>query len=127
MLPALEGDTQMSYVDGYVLAVPTANKVAYTKLAEIFAGFAKRHGALSNVECWQDDVPKGEQTDFFKAVQCKDDEAVVFSWTLWPSKEARDAGIKAMQDDPAFIDQMSEMPFDGKRMIFGGFVPVVET
>lgn len=116
----------MTYVDGYVLAVPKANKDAYAKQAEIFAGIAKKNGALSIMESWQDDVPEGKQTDFFKAVQCKQDEAVVFSWTIWPSKEVRDAGTKAMTDDPAFTEQMTEMPFDGKRMIFGGFETFLE-
>lgn len=116
----------MTYVDGYVLAVPVTNKAAYTTQAETFASFAKTHGALAVMESWQDDVPKGEQTDFYRAVACKEDEAIVFSWTLWPSKDAREAGIKAMMEDPAFSDQMSEMPFDGKRMIFGGFTPFVE-
>lgn len=116
----------MTYVDGYVLAVPKANRDAYTKQAEIFAGFAKRNGALSIMESWQDDVPKGKATDFFKAVQCKEDEAVVFSWTIWPSKDVRDAGIKAMETDPAFAEQFKNMPFDGKRMIYGGFTPFIE-
>ena len=126
MLQALQGETQMTYVDGYVVAVPTANKAAYTKQAEIFAGFAKRHGALSNVECWQDDVPEGEQTDFFKAVQCKDDEAVVFSWTLWPSKEARNEGMQKVMADPDMTMESNPMPFDGKRLIFGGFEMIVD-
>ena len=116
----------MTYVDGYVLAVPKTNKEAYARQAEIFAGFAKRHGALSIMESWQDDVPEGKGTDFFKAVQCKADEAVVFAWTIWPSKDVRDTAIKAMEEDPALAEQFQSMPFDGKRMIYGGFAPFIE-
>lgn len=116
----------MTYVDGYVLAVPKANKDAYAKQAEIFAGFAKKHGALSTMESWQDDVRTGKQTDFFKAVDCQPGEAIVFAWTIWPSKEAREAGIKAMQEEPAFAEQMSDLPFDNKRMIFGSFETFLE-
>ncbi|MEO0818224.1 MAG: DUF1428 domain-containing protein [Pseudomonadota bacterium] len=116
----------MTYVDGYVLAVPIANKEAYIKQAEIFAGIALKNGAVSTMESWQDDVPEGKQTDFFKAVDCQPGEAIVFAWTIWPSKEARDAGTKAMMDDPEFTSQMSEMPFDGKRMIYGSFETFLE-
>jgi len=116
----------MTYVDGYVLAVPIANKDAYVAQAEVFAAIALKHGALSTMESWQDEIPEGKQTDFFKAVDCQPGEAIVFAWTIWPSKEARMAGIKAMEQDPAFTEQMAEMPFDGKRMIYGSFETFLE-
>ena len=117
----------MAYVDGYVLAVPTANKAAYLELAELSAEVFKDHGALSVVECWGDDVPPGEHTSFPMAVQCKDDETVVFSWVTWPSKAARDAGMKAAMEDSRFEGwSPGDMPFDGKRMILGGFETLVE-
>lgn len=116
----------MTYVDGYVLAVPRDKKEAYAIQAEVFASFAKRHGALSIMESWQDEVSEGKLSDFFRAVQCKADEAVVFAWTIWPSKKVRDAGIKAMQEEPAFADQMKDLPFDVSRMIFGGFETFIE-
>ena len=117
----------MPYVDGYVLAVPRKNKSDYIRLAEESAVVFKEHGALSVVENWADDVPDGELTSLPMAVQCKDGEDVVFSWITWSSREARDAGNKAAMKDPRFQDwDMSKMPFDGKRMIFGGFVTIVE-
>ncbi len=117
----------MSYVDGYVLAVPRKNKSDYIRLAEESATVFKDHGALSVVENWADDVPAGELTSLPMAVQCKDDEDVVFSWITWPSREARDAGNKAVMEDPRLQAwDMSKMPFDGKRMIFGGFVTILE-
>lgn len=116
----------MTYVDGYVLAVPEAKRADYEAQAEVFAGFAKKYGALSTMEGWQDDVKAGKGTDFFKAVQCQPGEKIVFAWTLWPSKEARDAGIEAMQGDPDFGAEMKNLPFDGKRMIFGGFETFIE-
>lgn len=117
----------MSYVDGYVIAVPTKNKEAYKKLAEESAIVFKDHGALSVVENWADDVPSGEITSFGMAVKCEDDESVVFSWITWPSREVRDAGNKSAMSDPRFAEwDMKSMPFDGKRMIYGGFSTIVE-
>ena len=117
----------MPYVDGYVLAVPRKNKSDYVRLAEESAVVFKEHGALSVVENWADDVPNGELTSLPMAVQCEDGEDVVFSWITWPSREARDAGNKAAMEDPRFQDwDPGKMPFDGKRMIFGGFVTIVE-
>ena len=116
----------MSYVDGYVLAVPTANKDAYRELAEKAAAVFTRHGATQVVETWQDDVPKGKVTDFFGAVNAKEDESVVFSWIVWPSKEARDAGNQAAMEDMGEEFSPDSMPFDGKRMIFGGFQAIVD-
>lgn len=117
----------MAYVDGYVLAVPRKNKSDYIRLAEQAAVVFKAHGALSVVENWADDVPNGELTSFPMAVKSEDGEDVVFSWITWPSREARDIGNKAAMQDPRLQGwDPAKMPFDGKRMIFGGFVTVVE-
>ena len=115
----------MAYVDGFVLAVPTGNREAYKKYAEQAAALFREHGALRLVECWGDDVPDGEVTSFPMAVKRNEDETVVFSWVLWPSREARDAGMKALMADPR-TPQMDPMPFDGKRMIYGGFEMIVD-
>ncbi len=116
----------MCYVDGYVIAVPKKNKSEYIRVAEEAAVVFKDHGALSVVENWADDVPQGELTSLPMAVQCAEDEDVVFSWIVWPSREARDAGNKAAMEDARFKDwDPSNMPFDGKRMIFGGFSTIV--
>ena len=118
----------MPYVDGFVLAVPTANRNAYKEVAQDVAAIFMDHGALKLVECWGDDVPDGKVTSFRMAVKCKDDETVVFSWILWPSREVRDEGSKKAMEDPRMKDMdMSKMPFDGKRMIFGGFEMIFET
>lgn len=116
----------MAYVDGYVLAVPTINKAAYLKLAEESAVIFKKYGALSVVENWGDDVPPGKLTSFPLAVQCKEDEIVVFSWITWPSKAVRDSGMAQAMADPAFQMTAEDMPFDTKRMIFGGFETIVD-
>ena len=113
----------MTYVDGFVLAVPTANCEAYKALAEAAVVVFKEHGALSLVECWGDDVPEGKVTSFPMAVKCKPDETVVFSWITWPSRQVRDASMKKVMEDPRFSGV--EMPFDGKRMIYGGFEMIV--
>lgn len=115
----------MNYVDGFVLAVPTANRAAYQAYAEKFAPIFKEFGALNIVECWGSDVPPGKLTSFPLAVQCKEDETVVFSWITWPSKEKRDAAWVVMMEDPRFSPEVSPMPFDGKRMIFGGFEKLI--
>lgn len=116
----------MSYMDGFVIAVPTANKQKFIDHARAFDPLFKEYGAIRIVECWADDVPDGEVTDFRKAVQAKDDETVVFSWVEWPDKETRDICIEKMTSDPRMDPEKNPMPFDGKRMIYGGFTPVVE-
>jgi uncharacterized protein YbaA (DUF1428 family) len=116
----------MSYVDGFVIAVPTGNRDAFTKHAKEAAVVFKEHGALSVVECWGDDVPDGKVTSFPMAVRKKPDETVVFSWIFWPSRQARDEGMKKAMDDPRLRPDKMKMPFDGQRMIFGGFKPIVE-
>lgn len=117
----------MPYVDGYVLAVPKKNKTEYIRIAEESATVFKDHGAISVVESWADDVPHGELTSLPMAVKCKEDEVVVFSWIVWPSREARDAGNTASMEDPRMQGwDPKKMPFDGKRMIFGGFTTIVD-
>lgn len=116
----------MPYIEGFVAAVPAANKEAYKKHAVDAAPLFKEFGATRMVECWGDDVPDGEVTDFRKAVKAKDDEVVVFSWFEYPSKEVRDAANEKMRSDPRMKEMGATMPFDGKRMIFGGFAPIVD-
>ncbi len=115
----------MNYVDGYVLAVPTANKVAYRKLAEDAAVVFKDHGALSIVECWGDDVPEGKINSMHTAVLKKSDETVVFSWITWPDKSTRDTGMQKVMVDPRMASMMEPRPFDSMRMIYGGFQVIV--
>ena len=116
----------MSYVDGFIAAVPTANREKYQEHAEYSAPIFKDHGALAVVECWGDDVPDGEVTSLPMAVKCKDDETVVFSWVVWPSREARNAGWEKIMADPRMQPEDNPMPFDGKRLIFGGFEVILE-
>jgi len=119
-------DGSLGYADGYLLAVPTANKEAYRKLAAKAADIFKEYGAVRIVEAWGDDVPDGKVTDFKGAVKAKDDEVVVFSWIEWPSRQVRDeAWPKVMQDERLKPD-MEKMPFDGQRMVYGGFAPVLD-
>ena len=114
----------MDYVEGFVAAVPTENKEKYIEHARAIAPLFKEHGATKLVECWGDDITEGDVTSFPQAVQCKDDETVVFSWIVWPSKQVRDEGMeKVMQD--VRMDE-SSMPFDGSRLIYGGFQMVVD-
>ena len=116
----------MTYVDGFVLAVPTANREKYLKHAEDVAELFKEYGAAKLVECWGDDVPDGEVTSFPMAVKCKPDETVCFSWILWPSKEARNDAMPKIMEDPRMQPDANPMPFDGKRMIFGGFEMILD-
>ena len=119
--------TATRYVDGFVLAVPARNKAAYLKMAKAALKMFRKFGALRVVETWQADVPKGKRTDFFRAVKAKSTERVVFAWIEWPSRKVRDAAMKKMMSDPKFQQMFKEMPFDGKRMIFGGFKPVFQS
>ena len=117
----------MSYIDGYVLAVPNANKEAYREMAELAVTVFKDHGALQVTETWGDDVPEGKVTSFSMAVKREDNESIVFSWVVWPSKEARNTGMKKSMEDPRMNAwNPNNMPFDGKRMIFGGFEVLVQ-
>lgn len=115
----------MSYIDGFVIAVPAANRQAFINQAGQTDAVCLEYGATRVMECWGDDVPAGKQTDFQRAVQAKDDETVVFSWIEWPDKATRDAGMEKMMKDPRMSPENNPMPFDGKRMIYGGFDPVV--
>jgi uncharacterized protein YbaA (DUF1428 family) len=115
-----------NYVDGFVLAVPTRNKAAYVKMARLSLKLFRELGALRLVEAWSDDVPKGRLTDFYRSVKAKRSESVVFAWIEWPSRKVRNAAMKRMRDDPSFQAQFKDIPFDGKRMIFGGFSTVVD-
>ena len=116
----------MDYVDGFVVAVPTANKETYRQHAERAALVFKEFGALKVIETWGDDVPEGKVTSFPMAVQRKPDETVVFSWVTWPSRQVRDEGWKKVMADPRLQPDNNPMPFDGKRMIYGGFQTIVD-
>ena len=109
----------MAYVDGYVAAVPAANKQDYIKHAREAAELLREWGATRIVENWGNDVPAGQQTDFMRAVQAKPDEIIVFSWVEYPDKATRDAAGQKMMTDPRM--QAMTMPFDGARLIYGGF------
>lgn len=120
----------MAYIDGFVIAVPTANKDKFIKHAHEADNIFIEQGATRILECWGDDVPDGKLTDFRRAVQATDDETVVFSWIEWPDKATRDRAMgkmeELMQTDPRMNPETNPMPFDGKRMIYGGFAPVVQ-
>lgn len=110
----------MTYYTGSVAAVPTANKDAYIEHAKAAWPYFRDYGAIRMVDTWGEDVPPGKQTDFIRAVQAGDDETVVFSWIEWPDRETCDAAWQKMQLDAPPL----EMPYDGSRMIFGGFSPL---
>lgn len=113
------------YISGFVLAVPESKKEEYRDVAEQFWDIAKDYGASEQVEAWEADVPDGKQTDFRRAVQVAEGEKVVFSWVIFPDKATADASHEQMMADPRMKGFSSEMPFDGKRMIYGGFEPLV--
>jgi len=113
------------YIDGYLYAVETARKDEFIAFATASAELFKKHGALRIVECWGDEVPDGEVTSMPMAIKLKEGEEVLFSWCEWPDKPTRDASFEKIMKD---MEEMGigKMPFDGKRMIFGGFKPVVD-
>ncbi len=119
----------MAYVDGFLIAVPKANKDKFIEHARKGDSVFMDLGATRIVECWGDDVPEGKVTDFRRAVQANEDETVVFSWVEWPDKATRDAGMakmmESMDKDPRLNPETNPMPFDGQRLIYGGFAPVV--
>jgi uncharacterized protein YbaA (DUF1428 family) len=115
----------MSYIDGFVIPVPAGNRDAYRASAKKMTAYLKRLGATRVVEAWGSDVPDGKVTDFKRAVAAQSGENVVLGWVEWPSKETRDKGNKAMMEDPLMKNM--DMPFDGKRMIFGGFDVLLDT
>ena len=116
----------MSYVDGYVIPVPNKNKEQYIEQAQYMAAVFKEYGAIEIYENWGDDVPEGKVTSFAMAVKAEEDETVVFSWAVWPSKEVRDKGWEAVMKDPRMQPGEYPMPFDGKRLIYGGFETIVQ-
>ena len=118
----------MSYVDGYVLAVPSANRERFRAMAARVAEVFIAHGALRVVENWGDDVPDGKLTDLKRAVQAGPEETVVFSRIEWPSRDARDKGNQAVAIDPRLAQPNSDETdiMDPRRMIYGGFVPVID-
>jgi uncharacterized protein YbaA (DUF1428 family) len=120
----------MTYIDGFVIAVPTANRQKFIDHAAKGDPVFIEKGATRILECWEDDVPDGKNTDFRRAVQATADESVVFSWIEWPDKATRDAAMAWMMSegmaDPRLDQAHNPMPFDARRMIFGGFAPVVE-
>ena len=115
----------MSYIQGFVLAVPAANKQAYIEHATKAVPFFREFGMTRMVENWGDEVPDGKVTDFKRAVKAKDDEVVLFSWIEWPSKDVLESGMQKMMEDPRMAE-MANMPFDGKRMIYGGFASLID-
>jgi uncharacterized protein YbaA (DUF1428 family) len=118
----------MSYVDGFVLPVPVANLDAYKKMARRAGKIWMEHGALQYIECVADDVQPGKVTSFPQAVQLKKDEVVVFSWIVYRNRRERDRINKKVMSDPRLADMMDpkSLPFDGMRMFWGGFKPIVE-
>lgn len=117
----------MSYIQGFLVPVPDANKEHYREMASVGAAVFKDHGALSVMEAWGDDVPDGKVTSFPMAVKLAEGETVVFSWIIWPDKEAATKGMEKSMADPRFQAYgPDKMPFDGMRMMWGGFTPLVE-
>mgnify|MGYP002778498508 CR=1 FL=1 len=118
------------YIDGFVIPVPAENRQAFIDHAATADAMFIEMGALRVVECWGDDVPEGKQTDFRRAVDATAGESIVFSWIEWPDKATRDAAYATMMsedfNDPRMDQAKNPMPFDGKRLIYGGFVPVVD-
>ena len=112
------------FVNAYVLSVPEENKAAYIRMAEVFAEIAKDHGVQEIYENWEHNVPDGDLTDYRKAVKAEPGEKIVFSWVIWPDKETSEKAHKSMFEDPR-MQQFSDMPFDGKRMIMGDFDPIL--
>jgi len=114
----------MSYVSGFIVPVPTENKERYIASAREGWALFKEYGAVAQMEAWGDRVEDGKFTDFKRAVDLKDGETVVFSWIIWPDKATAEAAEKTMMEDPRMKDM--QMPFDGKRMVWGGFVPIFQ-
>lgn len=120
----------MAYIEGFLIPVPTANREAFIEHGRTVDALFLELGATRVVECWGDDVPEGNVTDFRRAVQANEDESVVFSWIEWPDRETRERAYAEWEaraeTDERFRMAMGSMPFDGKRLVYGGFEPVVE-
>jgi uncharacterized protein YbaA (DUF1428 family) len=116
----------MAYIEGFVIPVPTAKREAYIAAAAKTWPLFKEFGATRHMECWGDDVPDGTTTDFRRAVKAEAGETVVFAWVEYPSKEVRDAANQKMHADPRMAELGKDMPFDGKRMIYGGFQSIFD-
>ena len=116
----------MSYIDGFILPLQEGKEEAYREMAEMFARKATELGAIASVEALGDGLEHGHTTDFYRAVQAKDGENIVFSFVIWPDKATRDTAWEKIMADPD-MQPGGDMPFDGKRMFWGGFKPLVNT
>lgn len=114
------------YIAGFVLAVKTDKKEDYRKIAADVGTIFREHGATRVIECWGDDVPDGEVTSFARAVKLEPGETVLFSWMEYPDKATYEASVQATMDDPRLQKAPCLEVMDSKRMIWGGFVPIVE-
>ena len=122
-----KGEGETGYVDGFVAPVPDAKREAYRAMAAKNAGLFREYGAVRIVEGWGDDVPDGEVTDYRRAVKAEAGESVVYAWIEWPSKAVRDEAWAKIMADPAMQPDHANMPFDGKRMFWGGFAPLIDS
>ncbi len=113
------------YIQGFLVPVPADKREEYREVASKFAEIMKDFGLIEDVEAWEENVPDGEHTDFRKAVKLEEGEKVVFSWLIWPDKATCDGAHEKMMADPRMKEFGDQMPFDGKRMIYGGFEPLV--
>ncbi len=113
------------YIQGFVIPVPEDKKAEYQAIAEKFWEIARDYGATSVVESWESSVPDGERTDFRRAVDLQPGEKVVFSWMIWKDRQAAESSHAAIMKDPRMAQFGESMPFDGKRMIYGAFEPLV--
>ncbi|MEO0392195.1 MAG: DUF1428 domain-containing protein [Pseudomonadota bacterium] len=116
----------MPYIDCFMAAVPTNNREVYLEQAKISAQVFKDHGAISIIECWGDDIPDGKLTSFPLAVKCEPEETVVIGWVTWPDKPSRDAAMPKVMQDKRMEMASKSMPFDTKRLVFGGFDVLLE-
>ncbi|MEM6667071.1 MAG: DUF1428 domain-containing protein [Pseudomonadota bacterium] len=116
----------MTFVEGFLAAVPTANRDAFIAHSRVMSGICRENGALRVVDCWGADVPDGKVTSFPMAVKLAEGETVAFSWIEWPDKDTRDAGWAKMMEDPRMTPEANPMPFDGLRIVMGGFDVVVD-
>ena len=117
----------MAYIDAFLAAVPKDSRDTYLEFSRLSHEVFRDFGALNIVECWADDVPDGELTSMPMAVQAGPDEDVALSWIVWPDKATRDDGFRRVMEDPRMSPDRNPMPFDGRRMIYGGFVPILGT